>query len=771
MSEARFLPDSPPGLPAEVTSFIGRRFDRARVRALMSESRLVTLTGFGGVGKTRLALHVAREVRRAFPDGVRVAMLGTLADASEVPEVVATSFDLDPRVGQSPSSALVEYLRNRTALLLLDNCEHVIASVAAVVAMVLEACPEVRILATSREPLRVQGEAVFPVTALSVPPWSWTEETPLQQFESCQLFLDRARALVGDFSLTAADREAVAAICRKLEGIPLAIELAASRLGVFTAQELNRRLTDQGTALLSRGSRMAPDRQSTMAACIEWSFRLCTPAERLMWATASVFAGGFDLDAIESVCADTDDQVAAVDTLQALVDKSVVTATQHDGETRYRMLPPIRQRGLEELSALGLDREVRTRHAEFFVDLVTRAQKEWMSPRQLDWIRRLRHEMQNLRTALGWCAEDPLLVDVGLRGGARLLEFGQTEGVFRAGRQWFDALLSDGQGSSEARAWALRTDCRWSTLQGDVGRAAELLEEAQALAQDLGVEDLDAALTQSEGMVAMFAGEPERAEQLFLRATGQFEATSNMPELATTIMLTAISQVFLGKTDEALASHRACTKITEPTGETWLTSWSLWAAGLATQINGDSDRARGLLEQSLRLKDALSERLGIAVLLETFAWLDATAQPQKSVALLGAAQNEWDTIGSSTAALPPFDRLHTSAVAATSERLDRQRFEHQWSAGRMLDQKSATAWALGEQPTPEELPTEVPSSSPLTRREEEVAGLLAQGLSNQEIANSLVISRRTVEAHVEHILSKLGFTSRTQAAAWFLERS
>jgi len=216
MSEARFLPDSPPGLPAEVTSFIGRRFDRARIRALMSESRLVTLTGFGGVGKTRLALHVAREVRRAFPDGVRVAMLGTLADASEVPEVVAASFDLDPRVGQSPSSALVEYLRDRTALLLLDNCEHVIASAAAVVATVLEACPELRILATSREPLRVQGEAIFPVTALSVPPWSWTEETPLQQFESCQLFLDRARAVVGDFSLTAADREAVAAICRKL---------------------------------------------------------------------------------------------------------------------------------------------------------------------------------------------------------------------------------------------------------------------------------------------------------------------------------------------------------------------------------------------------------------------------------------------------------------------------------------------------------------------------------------------------------------------------
>ena len=269
----------------------------------------------------------------------------------------------------------------------------------------LRTCPGVRILATSREPLRIDGEVDYPVLPLTIPGRESGGE-PLQQYEAVQLFLDRAGAIVPDFALTDDNRAAVAAISRKLEGIPLAIELAAARLRAFSPTELNAHLTDRWE-FLGRGSRIAPYRHSTIAACIEWSFDLCTPAERLLWAKAAVFVDGFELDAAVSVCSDPDDDEPIEETLASLVEKSVVTSTQHEVVNRYRMLPPIRHRGRVELARIGRDAELRRRHKDFYLGLVARANEDWFGPRQLDWIGRLRRERGNIAKALELCAVEP----------------------------------------------------------------------------------------------------------------------------------------------------------------------------------------------------------------------------------------------------------------------------------------------------------------------------------------------------------------------------
>lgn len=331
MTEAVAVSQMPGQLPAEVTTFVGRRFERRTIRELLSESRMVTLTGFGGIGKTRLAMRMASELRPAFPDGVCFVPLGALGEADEVPDQIAAALGLYGRSTRSGTVEIVEYLRERTLLLVLDNCEHVVDMAATMVDALLRNCPKVRILATSREPLRVDGEAVHAVSPLTCPAPAGAGSDSLQQYEAVQLFLDRARASVPGFVLNDGNRVAVATICSRLEGIPLAIELAAARLTTLSATELERGLTDQWE-LLSRGRRTAPHRQSTMAACIEWSFDLCTAAERTLWARAAVFVDGFEYDAAAAVCSGHGDDEPIHETLASLVDKSVLAATR-DADT------------------------------------------------------------------------------------------------------------------------------------------------------------------------------------------------------------------------------------------------------------------------------------------------------------------------------------------------------------------------------------------------------------------------------------------------------
>src|SRR5215470_14041325 len=380
-------------LPAELTSFVGRRNEIAEVRRLLASSRLVTLTGVGGVGKTRLALRAAAGLRRAFRDGVWLVRLDQLRDEALVAQAVAGALGLQDRTRYAPVAALADYLAGRQLLLVLDNCEHLVDAAAELADQVLRAAAGLRVLATSREALTIEGETVLAVPPLPAPqagrPLSVAE---LARFPAVSLFAERAAQVVPGFAVTEANAAAVAGICRRLEGLPLAIELAAARLPVLSAEQIDARLGDR-LGLLTRGGRTRPDRQRTLRASIEWSYELCTRAERLLWARLSVFAGGFELDAAEGVCAD--DRLAAGDVLDLVADlagKSILIAEHREGVARYRLPEPLREFGQERLCESGEETALRRRHRDWHEQLARRADTDWLAPQATDLEARLFRE-------------------------------------------------------------------------------------------------------------------------------------------------------------------------------------------------------------------------------------------------------------------------------------------------------------------------------------------------------------------------------------------
>src|SRR5215472_16699900 len=368
-------------LPAELTSFVGRRGELAEVRRLLAASRLVTLIGVGGVGKTRLALRAAAGLRRAFRDGVCLVQLDQLREEALVAQAVASTLGLQDRAGHAPAAMLAEYLAGRQLLLVLDNCEHLVDAAAKLANQLLRAAAGLRVLATSREALTIDGEMVLAVPSLPVPQAGQPlTAAGLGVFPAAQLFAERAAQVVPGFALTGANVAAVAGICRRLEGLPLAIELAAARMPVLSAEQIDERLGDR-LGLLTRGGRARPARQQTLRASIEWSFELCTGAERLVWARLSVFAGGFELDAAEGVCAD--DRLAAgrvLDLVAGLAGKSILIADLREGVARYRLPEPLREFGQERLRESGEDRALRRRHRDWHEQLAQRGDADWLSP-------------------------------------------------------------------------------------------------------------------------------------------------------------------------------------------------------------------------------------------------------------------------------------------------------------------------------------------------------------------------------------------------------
>jgi len=757
-----------PGLPVDVSSFVGRRADRASVRALLTESRLVTLTGVGGVGKTRLALRVASDVRRAFGDGVAFVSLAHHNDPEQIPYAIASSLGLQGRSRRPTTTTLVEYLQSRSTLIVLDNCEHVIDAAAVLADTLIRTCPNLRMLATSREPLRIQGEAVHVVAPLTVPPVGTT--APLQQFESVMLFVDRAKAAVAGFDLTADNRDSVGQIVTKLEGIPLAIELAAGRLRAMSPDEIARNLTERWD-LLSRGSRTAPDRQRTMAACIEWSFDLCTPTEQEVWAHLAVFADGFELEGASAVCANTAEPVA--DVVTALVDKSILVATPVGPTTRYRMLPPIRHRGISQLRDRGELTAVRRRHRDWCVGLANRVVDMWMSPRQIEGIEQLRREMGNVNSCLEFCWTEPGEADHGLAMGAELLEFGLADGALRQGRLWFDRLLDRSPDASELRARALRTAGWWAAMQGDVAHATKLIGQGAEIATTVGGHTR-VLLTQAEAFVAMFSGEVDLARDLFAEAVLGFRKYGDRAQEAHTHALAALNACFRRDIPAALVEHEACMALTVPSGESWYRSYSLWIAGLALWASGEPEQGLAMEKASLELRRQTRDPLGVGTSTEAVAWMCVEAEPERSARLLGGARAIWDRIETSTEALADLHEFHIACVATARRKLGDEAYEAAFEQGRATAQDALVAEALGDGPAPTSKARRSTRSakepSPLTPRERQIAELVASGMANKDIATTLVISKRTAETHVEHILTKLGFNNRNQIAAWVTEQ-
>ncbi|MFD4264628.1 ATP-binding protein [Rhodococcus sp. NPDC058481] len=757
-------------LPLELTSFVGRRREVTETRRLLSVSRLVTLTGIGGVGKTRLALRVAADSSRVFEDGVWLVELGELQEDVLLPAMVAAALGLREQSADHGLDSLAEYLADRRLLLVLDNCEHVLDAAAALADALLRRCPELRILATSREPLGIGGEASLRVPPLSVP--DQDRRSPPRGLPRCDavtLFAERACAVVPDFGLTEDNQVAVAGICQRLDGLPLPIELAAVRLRAMSAEQILDRLNDR-YRLLTGGSRGAPSRQQTLRLCIDWSHELCTERERMLWGRMSVFAGGFELDAAEGICAGDLTPDDLLDVVAALVDRSILIREEAGAVVRYRLLETLREYGREKLQESGEYASMRRRHRDWYKQLASRAEAEWISSGQVEWIARLGREQPNLREAMEFCLTEPGEAEAGLRIANALYLFWLSRGLLGEGRHWLDLALDRQAGQPTAElVRALYAASMLAGNQGDIAAGASLLERAREVAEALDDASLRAIVTHGVGQLAIFSGDLRLAVACFEEVLDTFRADKNPLRRIATLLGLALACGLLGDAPRAVACQEEALAITESRGESAYRAYSLCTLGLALW-QSDPRRATGLFEQGLRLSRAVDDLLGSAICVEALAWIAASdRRTRRAAVLLGAAQSLWRAVGSHGVVVPTLLGYHEESERQVRTALGERAFDAAVGQGTSLSFDDGVAYALDEQPQAAE-PTAGAAPS-LTRRERQVADLVAQGLTNKAIAEQLVIAARTVEGHVEHVLAKLGFTSRAQIAAWVVERT
>ncbi|MCO5971058.1 ATP-binding protein [Actinoallomurus soli] len=756
------------GVPAEVTSFVGRRHEVAEVKRLLSVSRLVTLSGVGGVGKTRLATRVGTLVHRAFPDGVWLVELAALNDPGLLVPAVCEALRIPDRSVRPPLQVLVDHLEDAQALLILDNCEHLVGECAVLAEALLRACPRLRILATSRQALGVAGEQTLSVPSLPVTGQAAAgSHSGVVVGDAVRLFAERAEAVVPGFTLTQDNLPTVERICHRLDGLPLAIELAAVRLRALSVHQLLARLDDR-FRLLTSGSRAVLPRHQTLRALIDWSYGLCTEPERLLWERTSVFSGGLDLEAAETVCAG--DGIERDDILElviGLVDKSILLREEHSGTVRYRLLETIRQYGRERLHASGTTTRVQQRHRDHYRDLITRAEHDWFGPDQVSWFNRLRTEHGNLRAALDHCLVTPGEAHVGLDMASGLLFYWIAADLLHEGRRWLEKLLGADSAPPAARAAALCVSARLAVLQSDFAAAEPMLRESRALARDEPV-----VLAQCDyvaGLAALIRSDLSGAAAILEDALARHRELAHEKGVANSSMYLATAYSLLGRPEEAVALFEECLRLCEARQDHWFRSYALSVYGIEVWRRGDLKRATELEQHAIRLKQPFDDRLGMALCVEVLAWIAADeGDPERAARLLGALREIRRALGG-----PPYAYLagyRERYETAVRDRLAGPRFDALFEEGRGFSAAETTAYALRE--------TEVRTApgapadrtlSPLTRRETEVARLVAKGMSNKEIAATLVVAQRTAEGHVERILRKLGFTSRAQIAAWVAE--
>lgn len=770
--EPRSLParaDDDSSLPTDLTTFVGRRAELAEVKRLLGTRPLVTLTGVGGVGKTRIALRTAHELRRRFADGVVWVGLADLRDPALLAQTIEDRIVIHEKVGRDTLTFLVNHLRHRQMLLVLDNAEHVLDECARVVDVLLREAPHLRVLVTSRQALGVPGEGLHPVAPLPVPTLeqSMTPGAGVE-FASLALFQERATAYVPDFRVTPENQVAVAEVCRKLEGIPLAIELAAVKLRALSVAELAARL-DGRLEMLSSARPIGPSRHHTLQATIDWSFELCTPEERLLWARASVFAGGFTMEAAEECCSDDSlPRFAMLEAVAGLVDKSILSRSDSEGRVRFRLLEPLREHGLAELDRRGQTQSAKDRHRAWCCELVHQASMQWFGPAQELWCVTLRHEKANIRAAAEMCLE----LDDGGEAALRLL--GEPWFLWVAlfldeGEHWLGRALATAGPPSPARAWALGTAGYVAALQGRGTEAEELLGRSRSMATGLEHAASYAYGTHVLGLSALF-NDSERAVLLFRQALPLYEAASDVGDdvvVGLRVQL-GLALLFQGALDEAAEQFALCRRMCAVAGEKWLLSYALFGEGFISFARGDLDQGIDLARRAVDIKRFFGDTLGIAVSLDLLAWLHAAVgRASEAGMLLGAATRIWDSFGVRLFGSDEWLALGEAAEEKCRSILGTARFEAAVRDGQALSRDEALAFALGERAA---LPAlETSGQVVLTPREMEIADLVAEGLSNRAISERLVIAQRTAECHVENILTKFGFRSRSQIAAWVAE--
>jgi len=775
-------------LPAELTSFVGRRDEVAEVRRLLTESRLVTLTGAGGVGKTRLALRAAGGLTRAFGDGVWLVRLDQLRAEALVPQATATTLGLRQRAGDSRVAALAEHLAGRHLLLVLDNCEHLVNAVAKLVDLLLRAAPGLRVLATSREALNIAGETVLPVPPLAVPqagqPLTVAE---LRLFPAVRLFAERAAQVVPGFSVTEANMAAVAGICRRLEGLPLALELAAARARVLSPEQIDARLGSR-LGLLTRGGRTNPERQQTLRASIEWSYELCSGPERLLWERLSVFADGFELDAAEGICADH--RLAAWEVLEllaALADKSILRTEYGEHGVRYQLTETLREYGLDRLRRAGEHDVMRRRHRDWHERLARQVDSGWNGPQAAGLVARLFREHANVRAAQDSCLSltppatpgtDPDAAEAALRIALHVWRFYYWDaGYVAEGRYRVGQALAQVREPTAWRAQGLLLASLLAAISGDHGAAQAQLAEGTRLAGELDDGVARAFGSYCAGVGRLCAGELPSAISHYedgLATAPAADPAADSGRLRALLLAALMSAAALaGDEERVTACDRDLATLTEAGDDLvhgWRSARSQWALGLLSWHQGALDRATGLQQQSLRRRDGRHDRLGVTDCLETLAWAAASArQYERAAVLLGAAAGRRRSMALTLEGQQHLAACHADCEFQARRALGEAAFQAACDRGLRLPDEDAARYALEQPPAPDKSPAPDNSPAPappLTRRETQVARLVAEGQSNREIAARLVISQRTAEGHVEHILTKLGFTSRAQIAAW-----
>ena len=761
------------GPPAELTSFVGRRREIADVKRLLSRSRLVTLTGVGGVGKTRLAYRVTAEVRRAFPDGVWLVELAEIEDPALLAEAVAEAVGVQEHSSRPALDAVTDHLSRQTALVVLDNCEHLLRECAALAGTLLRRAPDVRILTTSREVLGIIGEQVLAVPVLSLPSSGDGSLSAFAQYDAVRLFAERAQAVLPDFSITADNRADVEAICRRLDGIPLAIELAAVRLRVLSVRQLLDRLDDR-FRLLDCGSRTVLPRHRTLRALIDWSHALCTPQERLLWARASVFSGGLDLEAAEAICAG--EGIAREDVLDlvaTMVNKSILLREEHPHGIRYRLLETMRQYGRERLAESGEEAAVQRRHRDFYRLLCEEARTRLFGPAQVPLLTLLKLENANLRTALDYCFATPEEAGSGVRMAADLLYHWLT-GYLREGRRRLDQALAADQEPGPRRARALVVSSWLAIAQGETGVATEMLEESRRIGEELGDDRVRADVVLHHGLIALDRGEADAAVALCEEAAARHRRTGDPAGLALALIWLTAARTLSGDLRGALAAGEEGIALCEARGEALHRAYLQTMAGVALWRQGDTGRASALARESLAFARSLRNPRGVGINLSLLAWVAAAdGEYERAARLLGVLKTFAHAPGARRAIGAPISgyrhllRFQEECEAGVRAAIGETSADAAIRWGARLGPDDALAYALRGEPPGE---ADRDRATSLTPRETEVARLIAQGMSNKRIAAELVISQRTVEGHVEHILTKLSFTSRTQIAVWSRER-
>jgi len=743
-------------LPAEVTRFIGRRRELSQIRDALERYRLVTLRGVGGVGKTRLALHTAADVRRSFADGVWLVELSALRNAELLPRTVAACIGMPDQASGDPVDLLAGHLAEQHLLLVLDTCEHLVDACAMLAEALLRAAPRLQILTTSREPLDVMGEQALLISPLELP----DPDAPAAGSDSVTLFIDRAEATMPGFALTAANQRAVVQLCRGLDGIPLALELAAVRLRTMSIEQIVARLDDRfrflGTA------RTSQNRHQTLRAAVGWSHELCTVQEQRLWARLSVFPGGFDLEAAERVCAgDTLTADTLFDVLGRLVEKSIVLCEQ-DGH-RYRLLDTIREYGAEQLVLLGEQDELRHRHRDYYLGLAEQAAAKSLSVEQVGWLVRLRQETPNLRVALDYSYACPGQEAIGLRMTVLLRHYWLSLGLFSEGRRWHDRALAVYRDSQEA-AWAVYGAGILALQQGDFETVGPLLVRAGDLAEDLHDRDLCAHVTDAHGIALFFAGDLDGARAHHEKALADYAEIGYSEPFALSCFARLASVCCLtGEFDRAIGLSEECLRLSEAVDEQWGRGFALWIRGAARWLSGDVGDAVGDTLACLRIKESMGDLHGITMAIDLLAvCLVAQADYGRAAELCGVGDSLWKTLRAPIQQGPHYAEIRRNAAETCRQALGEEPFETAHQRGMGLSVPEAIALARNETATP----ITRTLTNPLTMREREIAELVTQGLGNREIAEHLVLAKRTVDSHIEHIFNKLGFTSRAQIAAW-----